>query len=610
MAQTRDIKYVNRDFNNLRNQLIEYSKNYFSDTYNDFSPTSPGMMFMEMAAYVGDVLSFYQDLQVQETYIQYAKDPKNLLNLAYMMGYRPKLSSVSEVMVQITQIIDPSPSDNLLPDWSKATKVLENAQLQASVGSRVQFFTNESIDFSFSSSFSPTRVAVNEYDGTGNPLSFALTKLVKAYSGEVKTTSRPIQSAEKYLTLVIDDLNIIGVRSIVDNDGNGDTWYEVPFLGQETVFVEERNTSSDSNVVYNKLSLRKVDKRFITRFDNLGRLIIQFGAGVIPGEDSEIVPSLENVGLGTNTGISRLDYAYDPSNFLYTRSYGLAPSNTTLQIKYLVGGGISANVPANTINSALSITTVGGDPSASSRIVVTNPSPAAGGSDRDSPEEIRQNAIRAFNEQGRVVTLQDYLIRSYSLPSTLGTIAKVYAIQDQLTNINSTTDSIIDSNPLSISLYTLAYDSNRRLISSTMTLKENLKTYLSQYMLLTDAINIKDAFIINIGLDYEIVIYPDQVGREVLLNCNNALIDYFDISKWNINQPINLSDVYLLLDRIKGVQTVKSVKISNKAGGSYSPYGYDIKGATRANTIFPSLDPSIFEIKFPNSDIRGRLTTL
>ena len=610
MAQTRDIKYVNRDFNNLRNQLVEYAKNYFSDTYNDFSPTSPGMMFMEMAAYVGDVLSFYQDIQLQETYVQYAKDPKNLINLAYMMGYKPKVSTVSEVVLQVSQTVDPSLSDNFLPDWSQASRISENAQFQASVGGRDVFFTNEAIDFSFSSSLSPTIVNANEFDNLGNPLSFSLTKEVKAYSGQTKTLNRQVGSAEKYLTITIDDTNIIGIKSIIDNNGTGDTWYEVPFLGQETVFVEERNTSSDNNVVYNKLSLKKVDKRFVTRFDNLGRLTIQFGAGVTPGEDSEIVPSLENVGLGTNIGLSRLDYAYDPSNFLYTRSYGLAPSNTTLQITYLVGGGVTANVPSNSINSIRTINVTGGDPQAINRITVTNPLPAVGGSDGDTPEELRQNAIRSFNEQGRVVTLQDFIVRSYSLPRTLGSMAKVYAVQDQLSSISSTTDSIIDSNPLSISLYTLSYDIDKKLTASTSTLKQNLKNYLSQYMLLTDAVNIKDAFIINIGVNYEIVIYPNEVGRELLLKCNQALIDYFNISNWNINQPINLSDVYLLLDRVKGVQTVKSVKIVNKVGGFYSQFAYDIDSATRANTVFPSLDPSIFEVKYPNSDIKGRIVSL
>lgn len=609
MAQTRDIKYVNRDFNNLRNQLIEYTKNYFSDTYNDFSPTSPGMMFIEMAAYVGDVLSFYQDIQLQETYVQYAKDPKNLINLAYMMGYRPKITSVAQVTLEISQTLPPDPGNNLIPDWSEATTVAENAQFQSTVGERTVFYTDEPVDFTFSSSFSPTQVLVEEFDNAGIPTSFILTKPVKAYSGDRKTISRTFTTAEKYATITIDDTNIIGVESIIDNNGSGDRWYEVPFLGQETVFVEERNNASDSNLVLNKLTLRKVDKRFVTRFDSLGRLQIQFGAGVVPQSDNDFTPTLDNVGLGTNTGVTRLDYAYDPSNFIYTRTYGLAPSNTTLVINYIVGGGVAANAPSNTITGIKSATLIGGNEDLDT-ITVTNPLPASGGSDGDTVEEIRQNSLRSFNEQGRLVTLQDYIVRSYSLPRTLGSIAKVYAVQDQLSSTASTTDIILDSNPLSISLYVLAYDLNKKLITSSLTLKENLKTYLSEYMMLTDAVNIRDAFVVNIGVEYEITTYPNEIARDVLFRCKNELINFFDITKWNINQPINLSDIYLLLDRVKGVQTVQNVRIVNKVGGEYSQYGYDIESATRGNIVFPSLDPCVFEVKFPQTDIKGRITTI
>jgi hypothetical protein len=609
MAQTRDIKYVNRDFNNLRNQLIEYTKNYFPDTYNDFSPTSPGMMFLEMAAYVGDVLSFYQDIQLQETYIQYAKDPKNLINLAYMMGYRPKITSVAQVTLDISQTLPPDSGNNLIPDWTQVTTISENAQFQSTTGERTVFFTDEPVDFGFSSSFSPTQVLVEEFDGSGNPVSFILTKPVKAYSGTRKTISRTFTTAQKYATITIDDVDIIGIESIVDNDGSGDRWYEVPFLGQETVFVEERNTSSDSSLVLNKLSLRKVDKRFVTRFDNLGRLQIQFGAGVVPQNDEDFTPTLDNVGLGTNTGVTRLDYAYDPSNFIYTRTYGLAPSNTTLQINYIVGGGVTANAPANTVTGIKSATLTGGDTNLDN-ISVNNPLPASGGSDGDTVEELRQNSLRAFNEQGRLVTLQDYIVRSYSLPRTLGSIAKVYAVQDELSSTASTTDIILDSNPLSISLYILAYDLNKKLTTSSLTLKENLRTYLSEYIMLTDAVNIRDAFVVNIGLEYEITTYPNEIARDVLFRCKTELINFFDITKWNINQPVNLSDIYLLLDKVKGVQTVQNVKVVNKVGGNYSQYGYDIISATRGNIVFPSLDPCIFEVKFPDTDIKGRITTI
>ena len=215
------------------------------------------------------------------------------------------------------------------------------------------------------------------------------------------------------------------------------------------------------------------------------------------------------------------------------------------------------------------------------------------------------NALRAFNEQGRAVTLQDYTVRALSLPSKYGSISKVYVTQDQLTNTNLQ-DNIVDNNPLALSLYVLGYDNDQKLITASSTLKDNLKAYLAEFMLITDSINLKDAFVVNIGVNYEIKIRPNYASRDVILNCNLELQEYFKISKRSINQPINLSEVSVILDKVKGVQTVQKLEIININGGNYSEYGYDVIGATKNNTVYPSLDPCIFEIKFPNEDIKGR----
>ena len=603
MTQDRDIKYVNRDFSDYRSQLIEYAKNYFPDSYNDFSPTSPGMMFIEMAAYVGDVLSFYQDTQLQETYIQHAKNPANLYNLAYMMGYRPKVTTAAEVDVEVSQVVGATGGN---PNWSQALQIPSNTRLKSTSAGQVNFFIEKPIDFLFSSSYDNTTITV-ETLSAGNPSQFRLAKKAKAISGEVKTSTQVIGSVEKFKTITIEDSNIIGVQSIKDSNNN--VWYEVPFLGQDTIFVDNTNQEPDKDVVPYSLTLQRVPRRFVTRFTSTGQLQIQFGAGIAGQDDSIITPDPTNVGLGLNAGaISRIDYAYDPSNFLSTKSYGLAPSNTTLTIQYLVGGGVASNIPANTLNTLVGF---GGDVSGNTATLAFNNSQAAsGGRDGDTVDELRENSLRAFNEQGRAVTLQDYTVRALSMAAKYGSIAKVYITQDQLTNPNSITDSIIDSNPLSLSLYALAYNNNKNLTTATSTLKSNLKTYISEYMILTDAINIKDAFVVNIGVSFDIIVKPNFLGRDVLLACTNRLKEYFNISKWNINQPINLSSIYTLLDQEKGVQTVQKIEITNKVGGEYSQYAYDIKGATRNNIVYPSYDPCIFEVKYPDIDIKGRITTL
>jgi len=610
MAEERDIKYVGKNFNDFRNQLTEFAKNYFPDTYNDFSPTSPGMMFIEMASYVGDVLAFYQDSQLQETFAGYSKDPRNLYSLAYMMGYKPKSVNVSEVELEVTQEI--SAGTGYAPDWVSASVISANSLITATDANQTKFIIDKQIDFSFSSSYDPTDITIAS-TLTGDPATYEITKKVKAFSSEIVTTTFNVNSSEKFKTFTITDDSIVGILDIADSDNN--TWYEVPYLGQDTVYVEESNSLSDSNQVPFNLVLQKAPRRFVTRHLSDGSLQIQFGAGTNSSDDSQILPDPTYVGAGVSQGITRIDHAFDPSNFTYSKAYGIAPSNTVLTVRYLKGGGIAANSPVNTVTSFASTNTVVDQNGATIATgnehypSFNNPKSATGGKDGDTLDELRENILRSFNEQNRAVTLQDYTVRAAALPSKFGSVAKVYATQDKLVNSNNT-DTIIDNNPLAVSLYVLAYNNEGKLTTATTSLKNNLKTYLAEYMMLSDSLNIKDGFIINIGINYDLIIRPDFISRDVLLNCNLKIQEYLATTKRSINQPINLTELYRQLDRVKGVQTVQKVEVVNKNGGNYSQYGYDIKGATRNNIIYPSYDPSIFEIKYPLSDIRGRITSL
>lgn len=609
MAELRDIKYNNREFSDFREQLIEYTKNYFPDSYNDFAPSSPGMMFIEMASYVGDVLSFYQDSQLQETFLTHAKDPKNLFNLAYMMGYQPKVTGVSEVELELSVIVNASGSGDIKPNWSEAPSINANTVVQSVDSSKTNFLIDNPIDFTYSSSYDTTEVLINKVDSDNNPTEFKLIKKAKAFSGEIKTKTAAITRAEKFKTVTISDTNIVGILNVTGSDSK--IWTEVPFLGQDTVFLDEVNAGADSDAVPYVMNLRKVPYRFVSRFKSNGDLDLQFGAGTLASDDSTILPDASNIGNVTNQGSTNyngtgsLTTAYDPSNFTYSKSYGSAPT-TNLHIEYLVGGGIEANVPANTVTNIL---TIAGTNTAN--VTVNNPQPASGGRDGDSVEELRENSLRSFNSQNRIVTLQDYTVRALSLPAKYGSVAKAYVIQDQLTN-SSNSNSVIDNNPLALSLYVLGYDNDKKLTSATATLKDNLKTYLAEFMLLTDSINIKDAFVVNIGINYEVIVRPNFASRDVLLQCNLAIQEFFRVDKRSINQPINLSELYTLLDKIKGTQTIQKVEVVNLTSndGNYTTYGYDIVGATKNNIVYPSFDPCIFEIKYPEVDIKGRVTTL
>ena len=602
--QTRDIRYINRNFDDFRSALVEYAKSYFPDTYNDFNEASPGMMFMEMASYVGDVLAFYQDNQLQETFLQHAKNPENLYSLAYMMGYRPKVTNASEVVLKVSQRVQANAlASGSEPNWNQAVKVSENSVI-SSTENDTKFLLANPVDFRFSSSYDPTEIKIYSLD-EGAPAEFELTKTVKAFSGEIQSTTFDVGSTERFPTFNLSEDGIIKILDITDSDGNEYT--EVPYLGQETVFDKVQNTDIDNNVVPNILRLKKVPRRFVTRFTSQGVLQIQFGAGVLGSDESTFLPNPNLLNNSEPNSIGNFDKAYDPSNFLYSRSYGLAPQNTRLTVRYVTGGGVASNVSSNTVTVKSGVTPTSEDVTYQDTLSFTNELPARGGKDGDTVEELRQNSMRSYGEQLRVVTLDDYTVRALSLPSQFGSVAKVFASK----NFNETrAESRLEVNPLALSMFVLAYDVDGKLVTATNRLKENLKTYLSQYMMVTDGVDIRDAFVINIGIEYEIITLPNYSARDVLLACTNKLKDYFNINRWSINDVINLAELYTLLDRIKGVQTVKNIKITNKAGGDYSAFAYDTESATKDQIVYPSLDSSCFEVKFPDTDIKGRVTTI
>jgi hypothetical protein len=617
MALNRQISYIGKDFSSLRQNLIDYSKTYFPTTYTDFSPSSPGMMFIEMAAYVGDVMSFYLDKQINETFIQYASQQKNLFNLAYSLGYRPKVTSASTVEVDFYQLVPSKLSGSTyIPDFDYALLVSENTILNSSNFNNSNFLLTEKVDFKFSSSYDPTEVSVYQLI-SNEPSLYLLKKTKKAISANITTTSFNFTNPTPFQTVTIEDSNIIGILDAVDSDGN--EWYEVPYLAQETIYdsIKNTNTNDPNFSIYNDtpylLKLKKIQRRFVTRFLDNTTLQLEFGSGQAGNNDEEIIPNPTNVGIDLPYGVSKLTTAYSPTNFLYTNTYGIAPSKTTITVRYLTGGGVSSNIPANSLtiinksntkfqNSNLNPTTA---QTIFDSLQIINPSAASGGGNGDTNDDLRLNSLNSFQTQLRTISKDDYTIRALSMPSQYGAIAKIYTEAQKVTNLN------FGELPSVLEMYVLSFNNNKNLAIASKALKQNLSTYLSQGKAPNDTIKIKDAFIINIGVQFEIIVLPDYNSSEVLLLCINALKDYFNIDKWQINQPIQLKDIYILLDKINGVQTVKSVNIYNISGENlgYSKYSYDVDGATKNNVIYPSLDASIFEVKYPDNDISGRIST-
>ena len=609
----RDIKYLNRDFSDIRAKLIEFSQTYFPNTYNDFSPTSPGMMFMEQAAYVGDVLSFYLDNQIQETFTQFARQTNNLYELAYMFGYKPKATKAAQVEIDLYQQV---PSNaNGTPDFNYALNIGENTTITSN-SSTTTFLMQDKCDFSVSSSLDPTEVSVYEVIGS-TPAYFLLRKRRKAISATISSQNYTFGPPQQFQTVNIEGENIIKILDITDSDGN--KWNEVDYLGQEMVFdsikntnINDPNNTVDAGEVPYLLQLKKVQRRFVTRLIANNNLQIQFGSGNPNDTDELITPNPNNVGIGLPFEQDKLTTAYSPTNFLFTNTYGISPSNTTLTVRYLTGGGVGANIPAGTLTnlntSNVKFNTIGLNSTPAnyvfSSLSCTNNVAADGGAAGDTDEQIRQNTLMQIATQQRTVTLDDYMVRALSMPSDFGTVSKVYIEKPTLDNQTSTIETLC--------MYVLSLNNNGQFLVPTTSLKRNLRTYLSQFKMIGDSIEIKNGYIINIAIDFEIIVLPNFTNSQVILACINVLQECFDRDKWQMNQPIFIRDLFVKLDRVEGVQTVKNIKFSNKSGISqgYSQYAYDIEGATQNQVIYPSLDPSIFEVRYPNNDIKGRVVPL
>ena len=609
MAEEQNISYLNKDFTDFKSALQQYAKTYFPATYNDFTEATPGNMFIEMASYVGDVMSFYLDTQVQENFLLYAKEKENLYAQAYVMGYRPKASYASNTVVDIYQLI-PSVINLgvVVPDYTTYGLIIPENTTVTSTSTGTRFLTTATVDFTDTGSTEITFVNNNFY---------LFKKTVPAISAEIKETSIDVGANQKFATSNVVDSNILQVLNVTASDGN--LWYEVPYLAQSSVFQKVANPNFSTDQTPYLLQLQRAPRRYVSRILSDNTLQLEFGAGLTKDKsDTQIIPTPSSIQAGTVPGISLLTNNYNEASTFFTQEYGLIPSGS-LTVKYLVGGGITSNIPANdlTIIDRTNIYFKNGTPpnaalatSASDSVISNNPIPSSGGRNGDTTEEIRQNALYAYSTQLRAVTKDDYIVRAMSMPADYGTVAKAYISQDLYKNPQQTVAYTQNNNPLALDLYVLSYNSSKQMVTGSLSLKNNLVTYMNQYRMVTDAINIKDAYYINIGVNFDVIINSGFSNKDVLTSCVSALQDYFNIDKWQINQPIILSDISSKLLQIRGVQSVVKLEIINKQdplGIVYSPYGYDIAGATRKGNIYPSMDPAIFEVRYPNTDIQGRV---
>jgi hypothetical protein len=617
----KDIKYLSRDFGQLKKSLVDFAKVYYPNTYKDFNDASAGMMFIEMAAYVGDVLSYYTDYQFKESLLINAEERKNIISLARYLGYKVKATTPSVTKLDVYQLV-PSKlnSDGTFSPDLQYCQVIKPGMVTVS-DTGINFVTNDPVDFTVDTKNNPLEISVFQRNSSGQPDFYVLKKQVDASAGQIVSKTFDVGNPSAFYQISLDDTNVVEIIDMMDSDGN--RWYETDYLAQDLVPIDSENIFKNDNDFYQNrdtvpfiMKFLKTSRRFVTTVDASNKTIIEFGAGVNSQDDELVVPSnkvLSQSGTFKNSSVS-----YDPANFLKSKAFGQAPANTTLTVRYIVGGGTKSNVNANSIKNVVSadyfgdLTELGVNDKRVTDLIrstlkVNNPIPAVGGKDAETNQEIKNNGLANFSAQNRAVTAQDYVVRAYSMSSKYGSISKAYVASENSLNSSSSTDGA-NNNPFAINLYILSNDSNNRLINTNPALRYNLRNYLNQYRLLTDSVNLLDGFIINIGVEFGIVAYKNYNKRDVLANCLDTVKNYLSIDNMQFSQPINLSRLELEIAKIDGVQSVSYLKLKNLTSkdGDYSQYEYDIERATQNKIVYPSIDPCVFEVRFPTKDVVGK----
>lgn len=631
----KEIKYLNKDFTGFKSDLISFIKTYYPNTWTDFNEANPGMIMLELAAYVGDVLSFYVDNQFKENLLAYAEEEKNVITIAQAMGYKPKTISPSTAEVLVSQIVPAlGPEQDSLPDSTYYLKIDRNSTFASDGNNQITFRTTDMIDFSNPEGRTIIPRQIDET--TMLPITYLVTKKVKVIAGTVNQQTFTFGDPQKFASVTLPETNITHIISVIDSDGN--EWTEVEYLAQDTI-IEDSEVSYSNTIALDTsespsyaIKYKAVPRRFVTRLTPQRTIQLVFGSGQENVSDDVVyLDSRQVANSQYNTNLASV--SLNNVDLLNTDTFGTAPANTTLTVQYSVGGGVGTNVSSGVITRIGQLNILNRTTEFNSTelalfndilgtVTVFNEMPATGGQDGETIEEIRQRALATFSAQNRIVTRRDYEARVLSMPPRYGSVAKVFAISDALQSqiqaqvapeqiSENDIRLYVDNNPRpnAINLYMLGYNQNKKLTTLNPLVKKNIQQYLAQYRMITDQVNILDAFIVNIGVNFDITVFKNYNMSDVLAVCLGAVRDYFDIDKWSINQPVRIGDLALLIQAQDGVQSVNAIEITNKYfykdGRDYQPYRYDINEAISDSVLYPSLDPCVFEVRYPEDDIIG-----
>ena len=604
MKQVRPRSYLNKDFDAFRAELLDYARTYFSDSISDFSEASMGGLFLEMAAYVGDVMSYYLDHQFNELDLQTAVEDKNIERLVRAAGVKIAGASPATVDAQFSLIVDAettesgkSPKINDLPIVRAGTTVSSNTGIIFELGSDLDFSKKDS------SGVLVATATVIESDSNNLPTKYKLTRTGLCRSGKtIKETFQTSDEFKPFRKITLGSENVSEIISVFDDSRN--EYFEVEALTQDTVYKRVLNVSSDSDLVSDNLEVLAAPYRFIKKTSRkTGLTTITFGSGDGSAIEDSLIPDPSEVSLplfGSKNTINR--FSVDPNSLLKTRTLGISPRGTKITVRYRAGGGLSHNVGAFSITTIKTLRTRFEQGTSSAKIsliraslAVDNPTAASGGESQLTLSELRSTALAFRNSQSRIVTKQDLISRIYTMPTNFGRVFRI--------GIRSN-----PNNPLSSIVAIISRDSDNKLVISPDTLKQNLMTYLNEFRLISDAIDIVDARVINIGVKYSIVVDGVSNKELTIQRVNSSLKNYLKIENFQIDQPIIISDLTNLILNTQGVISQASIEITNMVGSiktrTYGDQAFNVSSYTTRGIVLPP-PGSIFEVRYPDDDIAG-----
>ncbi len=591
--KTKPVKYSSREFETIKDTLVTYAKTYYPDTFKDFNAASFGSLMLDTVAYIGDMLSFYVDYQSNESFIDSAIETKNLLKLARQFGYKNPLAYSSNgkvaLYVQVPADSNNEPNTSLIPILKQGSTLSSNGGVSLILTSDVDFNKSDS------------EVVVAQTDANGDPTSFAFKAYGDVISGIISTEVVTVGSYQRFLKLQLSGENITEIISVVDSEGN--EYFEVPYLSHNVTLqpIRNPNKSGEEDAPYimrEKLAAR----RFVTEVDQDGTVFIQFGYGSEASLKDDEYPDPTSATLQRYARDYYSDDSFDPSVLLKNDKFGVVPPAGDLVITYRRNNESAINIPINSVNSitdAILSFPNSDDVSSSDRtfaensLDVENEEAILGDSNSLTPEEIRIRALNSFSSQNRAVTQQDYVSLAYRMPAKFGSIKRANIVQDK------------DSFKRNLNLYVLSQGVDGFLTTTTSTTKQNLKTWISQYKMINDTIDILDGQIVNYNIEYKVLGALDYNQTEVLEQCNSAIRDLYT-TKSLFGVPFYISDIYKALNDLDSVVDTQDVKINQKFGSNYGTYSFDIEAATTDDERYIVIPENVvMELKFPDENIIG-----